>query len=104
MKKYGIIDASSHYLRGFDTYEEACQFRAMNNRYDWLIISYFKIEEKSTPKQRSAVKFVEQVLDVVFKGNINSKSECSTFLDQYLEEAKSFYIEIKCEYETDRGY
>lgn len=54
----------------------------------------------TTNKQKAAVHFCEQWLNVEFTGNINNFKEVSNFLSNYLEEAKSLYDEVKCEYES----
>jgi hypothetical protein len=54
----------------------------------------------TTNKQRAAVHFCEQWLNVTFKGNINDFQQVSYFLSIYLDEAKSLYDEVRCEYES----
>ena len=54
----------------------------------------------TTDRQKSAVQFCEQWLDVTFKGNIEDKYQVSIFLSEYLQEAKDLYNEIRCEYEA----
>ena len=54
----------------------------------------------TTNKQKAAVHFCEQWLDVTFNGDINNFQQVSNFLSIYLEEAKLLYNEIKCEYEA----
>ena len=54
----------------------------------------------ATDKQKAAVHFCEQWLNVTFNGDINNFQQVSNFLSIYLEEAKSLYNEIKCEYES----
>lgn len=54
----------------------------------------------TTNKQKAAVHFCEQWLNVEFTGDINNFKEVSNFLSNYLEEAKSLYNEVKCEYES----
>lgn len=54
----------------------------------------------TTNKQKAAVHFCEQWLDVTFNGDINNFNQVSTFLSNYLEEAKFLYEEIKYEYEA----
>lgn len=58
------------------------------------------ITKGSTLKQRMAVNFCCQMLDVDFNGNINAFKDCSSFLSVYLEEAKQFATELKCEYDS----
>ena len=53
-----------------------------------------------TDKQKAAVHFCEQWLNITFKGDIEDKYQVSTFLEEYLQEAKDLYNEIKCEYEA----
>ena len=54
----------------------------------------------TTDKQKAAVHFCEQWLNITFEGNIEDKHQVSTFLEEYLQEAKDLYNEIKCEYEA----
>ena len=54
----------------------------------------------TTNRQKAAVHFCEQWLNVTFNGDINNFNQVSTFLSNYLEEAKLLYNEIKCEYEA----
>lgn len=54
----------------------------------------------TTNKQRAAVHFCEQWLNVTFEGNINDFQQVSHFLLIYLDEAKSLYDEVRCEYES----
>lgn len=103
-KKYAVIDSTKHLLKCFDSYQAADSYRASYNRLDWLVVSYYPTNTKSTAKQKSAVYFCEQFLNIPFKGNIDSSLECSHFLSEYLDIAKQMYTELKCEYETDRGY
>ena len=55
---------------------------------------------KSTERQRAAVHFCEQWLNITFEGNINNRFEVSIFLGEYLQEAKNLYDEIRCDYEA----
>ena len=102
--KVVVIDSTNHNVRYFKTYHEAYCFKEANSRRDWKIILYYPADYKSTPRQQSAVKWVEHILGIRFTGKINSGLSCSEFLSQYLEQAKQFYSEIKADYETDRGY
>ena len=54
----------------------------------------------TTDRQKAAVHFCEQWLDVTFNGDINNFRQVSNFLSIYLEEAKSLYNETACEYEA----
>ena len=54
----------------------------------------------TTDKQKAAVHFCEQWLNITFEGDIEDKHKVSTFLEEYLQEAKDLYNEIKYEYEA----
>lgn len=54
----------------------------------------------TTNKQKAAVHFCEQWLNVTFEGNINDFQQVSYFLSIYLDEAKGLYNEVRCEYES----
>lgn len=54
----------------------------------------------TTPRQKAAVHFCEQWLNVTFEGDINNFNEVSEFLSEYLEDAKITATEISCEYEA----
>lgn len=54
----------------------------------------------TTDRQKAAVHFCEQWLNITFNGNIENKYEVSAFLGEYLQEAKDLYNEIRCEYEA----
>lgn len=54
----------------------------------------------TTKRQRAAVYFCEQWLNVIFTGDISNEVQVSLFLDEYLQEAKNLYDEIRCEYEA----
>lgn len=54
----------------------------------------------TTDKQKAAVHFCEQWLNITFNGNIENRYEVSAFLSEYLQEAKDLYNELRCEYEA----
>ena len=54
----------------------------------------------TTNKQKAAVHFCEQWLNITFEGNINDFQQVSCFLSIYLDEAKNIYDEVRCEYES----
>lgn len=54
----------------------------------------------TTPRQKAAIKFCEEWLDIEFTGNIDDKFQVSEFLSEYLQEAKDLYDELVCEYEA----
>ena len=99
-KKFAVIDSTNHLVRCFDSYQTADNFRLMNNRFDWIIVSYYPTRNKSSIRQVSAVHFCEYILNISFKGDINSKEECSQFLSEHLNKAKNLYSKIKINYES----
>lgn len=54
----------------------------------------------TTGKQKAAVHFCEQWLNITFNGDINNFQQVSYFLSAYLDDAKQLYEEVKCEYES----
>ena len=54
----------------------------------------------TTDRQKAAVHFYEQWLNITFNGNIENRYEVSAFLGEYLQEAKDLYNELRCEYES----
>lgn len=54
----------------------------------------------TTNKQKAAVHFCEQWLNVTFEGDINNFKQVSYFLSIYLDDAKQLYDEIRYEYES----
>lgn len=54
----------------------------------------------TTSKQKAAVSFCEEWLEVKFTGDLENRCQVSHFLSKYLDEAKSLYEEVKCEYEA----
>ena len=54
----------------------------------------------TTDRQKAAIHFCEQWLNITFEGNINDRRQVSIFLGEYLQEAKNLYDEIRCDYEA----
>ena len=54
----------------------------------------------TTDRQKTAIHFCEQWLNITFEGNINDRRQVSVFLEEYLQEAKNLYDEIRCDYEA----
>lgn len=108
--RYVVTDTTGHWLGVFPSYYQADCYRITKQRYDWKISAVdpypekYKADIDSTPKQKSAVSFCCNMLKIEFEGNINSFKQCSKFLSEYLEQAKQYYTELKCEFESDRGY
>lgn len=54
----------------------------------------------TTNRQKAAVHFCEQWLNITFNGDIEDRYQVSIFLGEYLQEAKDLYNELRCEYEA----
>lgn len=54
----------------------------------------------TTDRQKAAVHFCEQWLNITFNGNIEDRYQVSIFLGEYLQEAKDLHNELRCEYEA----
>lgn len=53
---------------------------------------------RTTEKQKAAVLFCEQQLNIKYTGNINNPIEVSKFLSEFLSRAKTRLKEINYEY------
>ena len=88
---YKVFDnGGSQVGPSFKTYKAAASYKIIYGRNDWTVRL---IDSKSTHKQREAVRFCEQMLDIKFLGNINSFDQCSNFLSMYLDHAKCVMCE-----------
>lgn len=54
----------------------------------------------TTNRQKAAVYFCERWLHITFEGNIENRNQVSTFLSNYLQDAKNLYEEMVCDYEA----
>lgn len=54
----------------------------------------------TTNKQKAAIDFCERILHITFEGNLEDFFQVSSFLSKHLDEAKSVYLEIACDYEA----
>lgn len=96
-----VVDTTEKIVRTFPSYIEAHNFIILNGRPDWKILPYrIRQDYISTPKQRSAVKWVEMILNIPFEGKLTSGADCTDYLSDYLEDAKQFFKEIKDEYDS----
>lgn len=109
---YKVYDTCGQFLAAFPNYRAAAEYKICMGRTDWIIkpSERKKVNKPSTERQQKAVKWCEMVLstmcgqDFKFEGNIHSFSDCSLFLSKYLEDCKSFMMEIACEYSAYKGY
>ena len=99
MKKYIIYDSTGTQVAILTTMRDALDFKHIKGNNAWTIKILEPLKNKqSTARQKGAVKFVEEWLDITFNGDINNFYEVSDFLSEYLDEAKQMYDEIYCEY------
>ena len=99
MKKYTIYDSTGTIVATLTTMRDALDFKHIRGNNAWTIKIIEPLKNRqSTPKQKGAVKFVEEWLNITFTGNINDFYEVSDFLSEYLDEAKQMYDEVYNEY------
>ena len=99
MKKYTIYDSTGTIVATLTTMRDALDFKHIRGNNTWIIKVIEPLKNKqSTERQKSAVKFVEEWLNITFTGNINDFYEVSDFLSEYLDEAKQMYDEVYNEY------
>lgn len=100
-----ILDSLGNKVASFRSYLDALNAKSiLYQRPDWVILS---VESKrqytprqSTPKQVAAVRFCENLDFPEFTGNLDNFYDCSLYLSEYLEQAKSMYQELSDEYEA----
>ena len=99
MKKYTIYDSTGTIVATLTTMKDALDFKHIRGNNTWTIKIIEPLRNRqSTARQKGAVKFVEEWLNITFTGNINDFYEVSDFLSEYLDEAKQLYEEIHDEY------
>ena len=99
MKKYTIYDSTGTIVATLTTMRDALDFKHIRGNNAWTIKIIEPLRDRqSTARQKGAVKFVEEWLNITFTGNINDFYEVSDFLSEYLDEAKQMYDEVYNEY------
>lgn len=99
MKKYTIYDSTGTIVATLTTMRDALDFKHIRGNNAWTIKIIEPLKNKqSTARQKGAVKFIEEWLNITFTGNINDFYEVSDFLSEYLDEAKQMYDEVYNEY------
>jgi hypothetical protein len=83
--------------KSFMRLSDAQHFCSLVGRNDWIIEQQYR---QSTARQKAAVEFCEEILNIEFIGNIESYEDCSRLLSEFLDEAKRTYQELRCEYEA----
>ena len=99
--RFIVKDSYGNPIASFRDRKSAEEFRLSKNP-KWTIDS--PLTRQSTDRQISAVYFCEMCLNISFKGNINSFYECSTFLEKYLDDAKSIYQDAYESYYSNFDY
>ena len=96
-----ILDSLGNRVASFRNYLDALNAKnILYQRPDWSILSIQPEIRKSTPKQKSAIEFCQDMDFPEFTGNLDNFSDCSAYLSKYLEQAKSMYQELSGEYEA----
>ena len=96
-----ILDSLGNRVASFRNYLDALNAKnILYQRPDWSILSIQPEIRKSTPKQKSAIEFCQDMNFPEFTGNLDNFYDCSSYLSEYLEQAKSMYQELSCEYEA----
>ena len=96
-----ILDSLGNRVASFRSYLDALNAKnILYQRPDWSILSIQPEIRKSTPKQKSAIEFCQEMGFPEFTGNLDNFYDCSAYLSKYLEQAKSMYQELSCEYEA----
>lgn len=99
MKKYTIYDSTGTIVATLTTMRDALDFKHIRGNNAWTIKIIEPLKNRqSTARQKGAVKFIEEWLNITFTGNINDFYEVSDFLSEYLDEAKQIYDEVYNEY------
>ena len=99
MKKYRIYDSTGTIVATLTTMRDALDFKHIRGNNTWTIKIIEPLRNRqSTARQKGAIKFVEEWLNITFTGNINDFYEVSDFLSEYLDEAKQMYDEVYNEY------
>ena len=99
MKKYTIYDSTGTIVATLTTMRDALDFKHIKGNNAWTIKIIEPLKNRqSTARQKGAIKFVEEWLNITFTGNINDFYEVSDFLSEYLDEAKQMYDEVYNEY------
>ena len=99
MKKYTIYDSTGTIVATLTTMRDALDFKHIRGNNAWTIKMIEPLRNRqSTARQKGAVKFIEEWLNITFTGNINDFYEVSDFLSEYLDEAKQIYDEVYNEY------
>ena len=96
-----ILDSLGNRVASFRNYLDALNAKnILYQRPDWSILSIQPEFRKSTPRQKSAIEFCQEMDFPEFTGNLDNFYDCSSYLSKYLEQAKSMYQELSGEYKA----
>ena len=96
---YGIT------VRVFNKYEQANTYvLAFGNKNYSIQRRTYDCKKPSTTKQKAAVDFIEQCLQIEFTGDIENFYEVSEFIGEYLEDAKIVFEDAKESYYSNFDY
>lgn len=98
-----MCDSYEDYLEGLRSE------KADGEREEYLIRQHLedeakRNERKPTDRMRRAMNLCEQCLHVKFEGNRDSFSEVSTFLSEYLDDAKAVWEDAVSSYYSNFDY
>lgn len=86
---YVVMDNANFIVRNFTSYKDAKEYVIANAiSYRIRVIKYTQC---STWKQRKAIKFIEDILNITFNGDINDVDSVSLFIYKYLNQANNIY-------------
>ena len=86
---YRVLDNENKLVANFETYSDANHFRHLKGRPDWSIKRTPKQFRGSTDRQKFAVRYCEDWLNIKFIGDIDNFASCSEFLREHLDLAKA---------------
>lgn len=86
---YRVLDTENKLVANFETYSDANHYRHLKGRPDWSIKRTPKQFRGSTDRQKFAVRYCEEWLNITFMGDIDNFASCSKFLREYLNLAKA---------------
>ena len=106
MKRYIVFDKTGNKVGiPFTSYKDAEEYKIIFGRPDWTVeLVDFRINKRSTARQRAAIHFCEDWLDIQFTGNIEDFYDCSEFLSEYLDSAKEVSFDAESSYYSNFQY
>lgn len=100
-EKYIVLDSTGAFVGEFNSYKSAVEFKQAIHRMDWSVRKQGRV---STKRQKHAVRFCEEMLHITFHGNIEDFHDCSRFLSEHLDYAKSVWEDALSSYYSNFDY